>query len=812
MLSPVRAVLTASLLCLLSCTDGSTDLLGGRGADAGPADQGMPNSGCDDGIACTEDRMGADGRCEHLPHDFLCTNTNCIRSTCDVSQGCQERTEPNGTICADGLACQPYVCQSGQCGASTAPDGAYCNDGDACTSEDQCVAGQCVGTPQVEGLSVQSRTFLIDSPRKAAFVQDRLLVQIEAGGPRQRWVARAGTDAAPIANLGIFMDGNGQLLEVGPQAWVRLNHNPVTQDLVLEHISGDGGYGLSPAGGVAVAQRPNDAPELVTVANNTLFFCAVDSDAQVRLHALSLDRGGPLGPAVPLLAAGRPEPCQPQANGGSTAAADIWATWSNSRNSPQLTVYRTRVDGTDTLTSFSYAPDGIHRYGLIESVAVDPDATVILAVANPRWAYLFDLGGSGAINTVPLDRPLNTHLLALRNRQVLFQSSSSLLVYDISSIMQPSLRSIDAAMAPPQEGLAQVLAIDAQQVALVDGIGRLRWLQTSDEGPYSQIVQVKGQGLLQDVVALGPEYIAWSERHLLPISQPWLQGGEIADAPLPTDRAPTNGMAIVYNDSGSLMLGAARHDSHDSCVHAPPGHCPQDRSTSGEPVGLYRRAPAGLVTEDLLLAPWGPRTVGITGDSTAWQLEPGVKGGSWIMNTRFNGSAITLSSQDWTNIPPEQVQDTLLDVHPGGFTARLPDGRARLYRTDGGAPMTDIDGVTAPNAVGSAWAAPYWYVVTEGELAGSRRIITYEIDGTRASHRADHALAGYATQVLGQANGVLYTQQGGRLEAWRLRGIDPPMSLGVIETVSPVTRIRASPLGVMAVRADGITVLSASCE
>ena len=812
MLNCARLGIAVVLTCAVGCTDGSTDLLGGAAADAGPTDQGTPSGPCDDGIACTEDRVGADGACEHVPQDFLCTNTNCIRSTCQVTTGCQERTEPNGTICADGPACQPYVCQGGQCGASTAPDGAYCDDGDACTSEDQCLAGQCVGTPQVQGLSIQSRTFLIDRPRKAAFVQDRLAVQIEAGGPRLRWVAQDGAQAAPIADLGIFMDGDGQLLEVGPQAWVRLNHNTVTQDLVLEHISDDGRFNFSPAGGAVVAQRPNDAPDLVTVANNTLFFCALDSDAQVRLHALSLDRGGPLGPAVPLLASGRPEPCQPEANGGTTAAADIWATWSNSRNSPQLTVYRTRVDGTDTLTSFSYAPDGIHRYGLIESVAVDPDATVILAVANPQWVYLFDLGGSGAINTVPLNRPINTHLLALRNRQALFQSSSSLLVYDTSNIMQPGLRSVDAAMAPPVEGLAQVLAIDEQQVALVDGIGRLRWLQAGDEGPYSQVVEVKGQGLLQDIAALGQQYVGWSERHLLPISQSWLRSGEITDAPLPTDRAPTNGLAIVHDDTGSRLLGAARHDSHDSCVNAPPGHCPQDRATSGEPVAVYRRAAAGLVAENLLLAPWGPRTVGITGLSSAWQLEPGIKGGSWLMSTRYNGTSIVLSSQDWTNVAPEDVQETLLDPHSGGFTARLPTGRARLYRTDGSGPMTDIDSVTVPNAIGSAWLAPYWYILAEGEMPDGRRLITYEIDGTRASQRADHVLSGHATQVLGQANDVLYTQQGGRLEAWRLRGIDPPISLGVIETVSPVTRVKSSPQGVLAVRADGISVLSASCE
>lgn len=158
------------------------------------------------------------------------------------------------------------------------------------------------------------------------------------------------------------------------------------------------------------------------------------------------------------------------------------------------------------------------------------------------------------------------------------------------------------------------------------------------------------------------------------------------------------------------------------------------------------------------------------------------------------------------------MQETLLDPHSGGFTARLPTGRARLYRTDGSGPMTDIDSVTVPNAIGSAWLAPYWYILAEGEMPDGRRLITYEIDGTRASQRADHVLSGHATQVLGQANDVLYTQQGGRLEAWRLRGIDPPISLGVIETVSPVTRVKSSPQGVLAVRADGISVLSASCE
>ena len=116
--------------------------------------------------------------CERVPESItLCTTTNpCVSAFCDPNTGeCQEDPRPNGWACADGNLCSledqclngqctgtPLQCPQGQnactssvCHQTTgcqaiALDGQPCNDASTCTISDACDKGICIGEPTAE--------------------------------------------------------------------------------------------------------------------------------------------------------------------------------------------------------------------------------------------------------------------------------------------------------------------------------------------------------------------------------------------------------------------------------------------------------------------------------------------------------------------------------------------------------------------------------------------------------------------------------------------------------------------------------------
>jgi photosystem II stability/assembly factor-like uncharacterized protein len=109
--------------------------------------------------------------------DADCTDENpCTADACNVGDGsCANAAVPNGGACDDGDACSAAsTCQAGTCAAVAPPpvcddavvctddvcspltgscvaalraNGGLCDDGSTCTTEDQCGAGVCAGTP-----------------------------------------------------------------------------------------------------------------------------------------------------------------------------------------------------------------------------------------------------------------------------------------------------------------------------------------------------------------------------------------------------------------------------------------------------------------------------------------------------------------------------------------------------------------------------------------------------------------------------------------------------------------------------------------
>ena len=185
---------------------------------------------------------------------------------------------------------------------------------------------------EIWSVGVRSLVIIIVS---GTFVGDRLAVEIRAGGSRVRWVG--GEDVlAPLGPVGPTMDGSAQLFR-HRTGYVRVSAN-ARGGLLLEPIVDNGNYDLEAPTGTIVATRPSDAPTMVTLADDHLYFCARDAGGRAALHRLALV---PLGTATPVLPANDVnDPCRPPAGGGATANGAYWARWTNGGTGPMLTVLR----------------------------------------------------------------------------------------------------------------------------------------------------------------------------------------------------------------------------------------------------------------------------------------------------------------------------------------------------------------------------------------------------------------------------------------------------------------------------------------
>jgi hypothetical protein len=127
------------------CEDGSACTLFDT-CLAGSCVGGAPPD-CNDGNACTDDSCNTLSGCAHGYNTVPCDDGNACTSldACDGSGFCAGGPPPD---CDDGNLCTDDACNPGD-GCVNSNNSAACDaDGDVCTSNDTCVAGNCVvGSP-----------------------------------------------------------------------------------------------------------------------------------------------------------------------------------------------------------------------------------------------------------------------------------------------------------------------------------------------------------------------------------------------------------------------------------------------------------------------------------------------------------------------------------------------------------------------------------------------------------------------------------------------------------------------------------------
>ncbi len=158
-----------------ACNDGSCNVATGACEPSPKAD----GTACDDGSPCTLSDACASGSCAGTAKDCSASGNACNDGACNAITGaCEPLPKADGTPCDDGIACSDAdqctsgacagalkdcsnlddrcnvgVCNavSGQCGRVPYANGTRCNDSNPCTTNDECTAGTCDGTPVIAG-------------------------------------------------------------------------------------------------------------------------------------------------------------------------------------------------------------------------------------------------------------------------------------------------------------------------------------------------------------------------------------------------------------------------------------------------------------------------------------------------------------------------------------------------------------------------------------------------------------------------------------------------------------------------------------
>ncbi len=154
----------------LTCSDGTCVTRSCDGTDKCKEVPKMPGTLCDDMLACTyADACDSAGVCTGKA--ISCTDSECVKRSCQNLDKCREEPKPSGTTCTDGaicthsdacdgmgtcagkaITCTHDTCNNRACNGGpnctvTPKTGTMCDDANVCTYGDACSPqGVCAGT------------------------------------------------------------------------------------------------------------------------------------------------------------------------------------------------------------------------------------------------------------------------------------------------------------------------------------------------------------------------------------------------------------------------------------------------------------------------------------------------------------------------------------------------------------------------------------------------------------------------------------------------------------------------------------------
>lgn len=537
---------------------------------------------CDDGVDCTHDVCDRAIGCTIIPDHTACPDDDpCTIDQCTAG-GCTHDDAPDGFVCGEILTCKTAnLCIFHQCIAVPIPEGAPCDDGNSCTLSDACTGGECRGQPSSIAPRVIGESTFIHAPSSGVFHDDRyLFVNSSAAGlERTKIIELDGAIAAPIADtplLDVERAGDetqdstrvSDLVAVSASHYARVRTSSVGR-LFLDVLEASIAPPDSPAlpaltaiASLELSAYPGPLPHrAITFSGHTLFFCANTGASRPEQQLAAVDLSDPLHPSdIALLGE---HPCW---YGNAIASGSIWMTWENdfSGNTGAWVAFRLSETGATTLEGYSFATDGVHRYGFIKSVHLDEHRAVI-DVLSDTYDFALDFDADPLLHVLLTnDTGLQQRFVAVRDRVAYFEANAELRALDIADVTAPALlgyqQALSAELASPE-----VIALSDRWLVVRGGeSGRAAILPRSEaDAP----IEIRAQGTLDRIRREPGGLYAYSRRTLAFIDDHHLIGGTVRTAPA-TEAVDLRHPVLIDNGAGEArgVFAPRTHDEISGCA------------------------------------------------------------------------------------------------------------------------------------------------------------------------------------------------------------------------------------------------------
>lgn len=361
----------------------------------------------------------------------------------------------------------------GAAGSSVSSGGAGGSGGD-------CVPDPAAGLPEI----------VLSNPTSGAFIGGTLHLTVSLGDqPAHYMVLKIEGGKGYVVNQASELDGPANLAWVDAQtrARVRSASGALTADVI--DVS-------NPTKPFKTSSLPLDGTvpagfwKVFSVVDNHLFTCLTTPPAtDAVLVSVPLDGSGP---AVPVQQETSWEHvCSgfASAHDSGVARGPVWLTWGYDSD---LKIFDVTSKGAKKEGEYNYNPDGVHHYGSVLSAATDGER-IVFDPANDSEVFLYTPGSSvDYVTHAYFGLPGPKQLLGVVGKVAYWATAKGVRAYDVENIDAPKLLDFHAD-ADFGEGLAALIADDAEQLAVADAEGRLFVIPLGSSGKVEPLQTYLGE-------------------------------------------------------------------------------------------------------------------------------------------------------------------------------------------------------------------------------------------------------------------------------------------------------------------------------
>lgn len=580
-----------------------------RGSGVAPPICEVDGTPCDDGSACTSGDSCLGGNC--VGQAIACDDgIECTRDVCDPASGCTIIADHS--LCPDDDPCSLDQCTPSGCEHPGAPNGYPCGPVIGCEIAHVCILEQCVEV-DISSTNIPPQTVaetqLVYAAKSGVFQGNMLFVQAELGGVDRnivleiQFTASIGSPivAAPVGAADaldvVHTLGAGDRASVtdwaplpalGPTRYARV-HTSSTGAWYFEMFdTGD------PLAVSILAERPLTLPvgsltsPAIGVSGEKIYFCAGD-------NFVSVDLTDPLNPGDAVINPGF-GPCGADRD-RVIAHGPWWMNFTRTDGAEGFRIFRADSTGVTATINHQYNPDGVHRYGDIETIFID-GARAVVELEDAQYFWVVDLENTPTtFGEVTLNLVGGTHFVGLFEKIGYFDHAGEIRRFDFTNRDSPA-EIMPRFSSNAGTETSSLFAVSPDYMALVDTRGILA-IETRESEPRS--TEIFGEGTFDRLRASGDGYLGYSRRTLAQVSRDYLFAPTVPNARYSLRLNLEQPVFIDGEDGAAGVFSPRSFDELSGCIGA--ASCDVRRSlTSTTSINVYDLQEA--IGTEVFSPPW----------------------------------------------------------------------------------------------------------------------------------------------------------------------------------------------------------------